>query len=158
MPIPMPTPILSGDSPYGLNYERGRIRIGRRSRVDMIGHKRGLRYETPVGPEVESQPGSRGRVLRNLSGITKKRDMDLAEVHADLLMIHPFREGNGRLARWLAELMALQAGLPLPLYRFTGRGAKTESERYLAAVKAGYLRNYRPLADFFAEAIERGRA
>jgi len=45
---------------------------------------------------------------------------DMAEVHAELLLIHPFREGNGRLARWLAELMALQAGLPLPVYRFLG--------------------------------------
>ncbi len=30
----------------------------------------------------------------------------MAEVHAEFLLIHPFREGNGRLARWLAELMS----------------------------------------------------
>jgi cell filamentation protein len=83
---------------------------------------------------------------------------DMAEVHAELLLIHPFREGNGRLARWLAELMALQAGLPLPLYRFTGAGSKAENDRYLSAVKAGYLRDYCPLADFFADAIARGRS
>ena len=29
----------------------------------------GRRYVTPVGPEAESHPGSRGRVLRNLQGI-----------------------------------------------------------------------------------------
>jgi len=210
-----------------------------------------MRYVTPSGPEAEYQSGSRGRVLHNLRGITRKREMDrlefdalvhaqerylekigsdtgftaamiremhrdwfeglyawagkyrnvelakagfswppamlvernmttferdvlarrtpcrpgpfervtldMAEVHAELLLIHPFREGNGRLARWLAELMALQAGYPLPLYRFTGRGAGTERKRYLDAVKAGYLQNYRPLADFFAEAIGRGR-
>ena len=27
----------------------------------------------------------------------------IAEVHAELLLIHPYRDGNGRLARWLAE-------------------------------------------------------
>ena len=153
------------------------------------------------GPESESEPGSRGRVLRNRLGITSKREMDAAEanalhsvqvnytrsvkpgtrftaaliqvmhadwlreiydwagtyrsvniqkegfvwppahlipklmrefeetvlrehtpcrpdslavvagrmaaVHAELLLVHPFREGNGRLARWLAGLMAL---------------------------------------------------
>ena len=32
----------------------------------------------------------------------------LAVVHAELVLIHPFREGNGRLARLLATLMALQ--------------------------------------------------
>lgn len=83
---------------------------------------------------------------------------DLARVHSELLLIHPFREGNGRLARWLAELMALQAGLPLPAYRFTGRGSEVERKRYLAAVQRGYVEDYRPLADFFADALTRGRA
>jgi len=37
----------------------------------------------------------------------------LAVVHTELVLIHPFRaEGNGRVARMLATLMALQAGLP----------------------------------------------
>lgn len=36
----------------------------------------------------------------------------LAVVHAELILIHPFREGNGRSARLLAVLMGLQAGLP----------------------------------------------
>ena len=36
----------------------------------------------------------------------------LAEVHAELILVHPFREGNGRIARLLAVLMGLQAGLP----------------------------------------------
>jgi hypothetical protein len=27
-----------------------------------------------------------------------------------MLLVHPFRDGNGRLARWLAELMFFQAG------------------------------------------------
>lgn len=34
----------------------------------------------------------------------------LAEVHVELMLIHPFREGNGRLGRMLATLMALQQG------------------------------------------------
>jgi len=37
----------------------------------------------------------------------------LAIVHTELILIHPFREGNGRLARLLATLMALLAGLIL---------------------------------------------
>jgi cell filamentation protein len=82
---------------------------------------------------------------------------DMAEVHAELLLVHPFREGNGRLARWVADLMALQAGNPLPAYRFAGRGAEAEKKRYLAAVKMGYQKDYEALAVFFADAIERGR-
>ena len=36
----------------------------------------------------------------------------LAVVHTELVLIHPFRDGNGRVARLLATLMALQGGLP----------------------------------------------
>jgi len=36
----------------------------------------------------------------------------LAIVHTELVLIHPFRDGNGRVARLLATLMALQAELP----------------------------------------------
>ncbi len=35
------------------------------------------------------------------------------EVHEELVLIHPFREGNGRVARLLSTLMAFQAGLPM---------------------------------------------
>ncbi len=213
--------------------------------------KGGVRYQTPTGVEAQYQPGSRQRVLLNIKGITRKRDMDeaeftsladiqevylqtieqdtrftaklickmhkdwlgglyawagqyrtvelakagfswppairveqnmaafeagllatktpcvsgdenrilndVAEVHAELLLIHPFREGNGRLARWLSELMLLQAGLPMPLYRFTGKGSVAEREQYLTAVKRGYLTDYEPLVAFFAEAISRAR-
>ena len=41
-----------------------------------------MRYQAPFGAEAECQPGSRGRVLQNLLGITRKRDMDLAEYKA----------------------------------------------------------------------------
>jgi cell filamentation protein len=79
----------------------------------------------------------------------------MAEVHAELLLIHPFREGNGRLARWVADLMTLQAGLALPDYGFAGQGSKNTQSRYLHAVQRGYLQDYADLSDFFREAIER---
>jgi cell filamentation protein len=79
----------------------------------------------------------------------------MAEVHAELLLIHPFREGNGRLARWVSDLMAFQAGLPAPDYGFAGRGAERRRRAYLEAVRRGYVQDYEPLTVFFAEALER---
>jgi cell filamentation protein len=79
----------------------------------------------------------------------------IAEVHAELLLIHPFREGNGRLARWVSDLMAFQAGLPAPDYGFIGRDAKRKRAAYLEAVRKGYVQNYEPLTAFFVEALER---
>lgn len=37
---------------------------------------------------------------------------DIAKVHGELLFIHPFREGNGRTSRILANLMARKQGYP----------------------------------------------
>lgn len=39
------------------------------------------KYEA-TGPQAEFEPGSRGRVLRNLLGITRVRDMNEAESQA----------------------------------------------------------------------------
>ncbi len=34
----------------------------------------------------------------------------IAITHIELILIHPFREGNGRLSRLLADVMAVQGG------------------------------------------------
>lgn len=76
----------------------------------------------------------------------------LAEVHVELMLIHPFREGNGRLGRLLATLMALQAGLPvLDFSEMIG----VRREEYFAAVRAGLDRNYQPMKILFNDVIER---
>jgi len=74
----------------------------------------------------------------------------IAIVHVELLLIHPFREGNGRLARLLAILMALQAGLPL--LDFTDiEGQKREE--YFSAVRDGLNRNYEPMKRVFSDVV-----
>lgn len=199
-----------------------------------------------AGPEAEFEPGSRGRVLRNLLGITRVRDMNgaetealvhaqrqalehfsrdhgftaadvrllhrmwldkiypwageyravnigkggfqfahaplipglmaelqrgalaahtpcraandatvaraLAEVHAELVLIHPFREGNGRVARLLALLMGLQAGLPpLDFSALDGHGKAA----YIAGIQTALDREYDSLAAVFRRVIDR---
>lgn len=66
----------------------------------------------------------------------------LAETHIELVLIHPFREGNGRAARILTTLMALQAGLPLLRFDLITGEMKKE---YFAAIQAGMDKNYQPM-------------
>jgi cell filamentation protein len=76
----------------------------------------------------------------------------LAKTHVELVLIHPFRDGNGRLARVLSTLMALQAGLPLLDFSVIAGDKKKE---YFAAVQMGLDKNYGPMERLFAELIER---
>ena len=140
--------------------------------------KSGRRYATSGLVETQFEPGSGGRVFRNLLRIKRKREMDnmskghfpfapagqiprltldhtvkaLAVVHTELMLIHPFRDGNGRVGRLLAIVMALQAGLP-PLNFGTISGRKRQE--YFAAVRAGLDRNYEPMEKIFSAVIRR---
>lgn len=76
----------------------------------------------------------------------------LAVVHAELILIHPFREGNGRCTRLLATLMALQAGLPVLNF---GGICGEEKKRYIGAVHAAVGRDYTPMTAVFQRVITR---
>lgn len=79
----------------------------------------------------------------------------LAHTHGELILIHPFREGNGRCARVLAYLMAIQAGLPsLDFTPLAGRGKRA----YVAAIQAVMDSDFGPLEDLFGRVVRRSLA
>ncbi len=79
----------------------------------------------------------------------------LAIVHVELVLVHPFREGNGRLARLLAMLMGLQAGLPLLIFdAMDGEGR----EPYFSAIHSGMDHDYLPMTLIFQRIIEQSRS
>ena len=71
-----------------------------------------------------------------------------SEVMNELLAIHPFREGNGRAAFILGNLILMQNDLlPLDLY-----DQRRHQDAYYTACEAGRLRkDYKPLADLIAD-------
>jgi cell filamentation protein len=74
----------------------------------------------------------------------------IAVVHAELILIHPFRDGNGRAARLVALLMGLQAGLPpLDFSPLDGR----RKRQYVAGIHAAMARDYAPLTAIFEKVI-----
>ncbi len=70
------------------------------------------------------------------------------EVMNELIAIHPFREGNGRVAFIVVNLILMQNNLlPLDIY-----DEQRHQERYYAACETGRIhRNYSPLADLIEE-------
>ena len=76
----------------------------------------------------------------------------LARTHAEYILIHPFREGNGRLVRLLNTMMALQAGWPLLDFDGIRGDAK---RRYIAAIHAAQGNDYALLEKVFAAVLRR---
>lgn len=74
----------------------------------------------------------------------------LAITHVELILIHPFREGNGRLARLLADVMAVQADRGLLDYTEWDR----DKERYFAAIQQGLARAYDSMIELISEALK----
>jgi len=63
-------------------------------------------------------------------------------IHGELLFIHPFREGNGRTARLLANLMLEQQDQKRLRWELIDEAA---FPRYVAAVQQSGLGNYAPM-------------
>ena len=70
----------------------------------------------------------------------------VAPLHAELLFIHPFREGNGRTARLFADLIALKSGFDR--FNFEKITEKRMPE-YISAVQAAADKNYEPMTKLF---------
>ncbi len=70
---------------------------------------------------------------------------DISKVHGELLFIHPFREGNGRTARILANLMSRKQGYESLLFDKVG---KSEFEFYVLAVQLSAEKNYSKMEQF----------
>lgn len=73
----------------------------------------------------------------------------LSIIHVEFILIHPFREGNGRLARLLANVMALQAGKS----EIDFGSWDQNKDAYFASIHAGLGGNYKPMEDLFRQVL-----
>lgn len=73
----------------------------------------------------------------------------IATTHVEFILIHPFREGNGRLSRLLADVMAVQSGRdPLDYSSWEAHKAS-----YISAIHAGFSGNYQPMQHWVRQAM-----
>ena len=76
----------------------------------------------------------------------------IAITHVEFILIHPFREGNGRLSRLLADVMAVQSGRE-PLDYSTWNADKPA---YIQAIHQGVQMEYAPMKRLVAQALNGG--
>ena len=75
------------------------------------------------------------------------------DAHTRYVFVHPFADGNGRLARTLSALVLQRLGLPAAMV------PRSQRAEYMAAVSAATARrDYAPLAAMHAEAVRRSLA
>lgn len=65
----------------------------------------------------------------------------LAECHVEFILIHPFREGNGRLSRLLCDMLSVLAGKGVLDYSLWDE----HKIFYFKAIQAGVSGNYSPM-------------
>jgi cell filamentation protein len=79
----------------------------------------------------------------------------LAIVHVEFIVIHPFREGNGRIGRTLAVLMALQAGKPPLNFSVIDQTKNLQGfQNYIGAIHSGVNTDYSYMKKIFLKIIE----
>lgn len=79
----------------------------------------------------------------------------LAITHIEFILIHPFREGNGRTGRLLANLMAMQANRPPINFNLIDQTKnQTGYIDYIQAIHAGFNKRYDPMTSLFISLIE----
>lgn len=74
---------------------------------------------------------------------------DIAIVHAEFLFIHPFREGNGRTARILANMMSYKAGYNR--LRFEEIYKKDNFDKYILSVQKAGIKKYNNMIELIGE-------
>ena len=127
--------------------------LGRRVEVDLL---RGVFKKQPNNPtrpdgtvheycppeQVESEMSSLIRMHQSHDGVAP--EVEAAWVHHRFTQIHPFQDGNGRVARCLATLIFLKA------YWFPLVVRNEERARYLDALEGADQGDLAPLVEFFS--------
>jgi cell filamentation protein len=77
----------------------------------------------------------------------------LTESHIEFILIHPFREGNGRISRLLLDVMVTQAGFEPLDYTLM----EQHKEYYFKSIQAGVGQDYQPLNRLMADIFNQSK-
>jgi cell filamentation protein len=103
--------------------------------------KAGFRFTSPkqIGPCLTQFERDYLTDYPNLPTMTRTELIHfLAQSHVEFILIHPFREGNGRISRLLIDVMCQKAGIGLLDYRLW----EENKDFYIAAIQAGVGHDY----------------
>ena len=110
---------------YSLHNRPGRWRAGAiYVRTEETGE---IVYE---GPDIDQVPALMEELAEYLNGPCTERLVRAAMVHLNLAMIHPFRDGNGRMARCLQSLVLARGRVLAPVFMSIEEYLGRNTQRY----------------------------
>lgn len=74
----------------------------------------------------------------------------LAQSHVEFILIHPFREGNGRMSRLLLDVMAVKAGFQPLDYQLW----EDNKDYYFKSIQAGVMDDYQHMERLIRDVLE----
>lgn len=119
--------------------------------VDMS--KPNIRFASPVQiPKLAEQ--FEAQYLLPYTALPEMSDEELvahlAEMHVEFILIHPFREGNGRISRLLLDVMATKAGAQPLDYSLWDK----HKDFYFKAIQAGRDGDYQHVERLIRDVLE----
>ena len=91
------------------------------------------------------------QIYTSCNGMNKDELINaMARCHVEFIIIHPFRDGNGRLGRLLATVMALQAGMPVLDFE----PIEKDKGRYIEAIHTGHAGDDEPMKLVFSGILD----
>ncbi|MDR1871249.1 MAG: Fic family protein [Deltaproteobacteria bacterium] len=107
----------------------------------------GLTHEYCPPPQVDSEIDNLLRLHDEHVAKNVPVDVEAAWFHHCFVQIHPFQDGNGRMARALASLIYIKAGYPPPVVTLKGK------PDYLKALDAANQGDLKPFVDYLASLV-----
>ncbi len=99
-------------------------------------------------PDFTKVPGLVDDLLENLKRTGGHPIQKTACLHHKLVEIHPFVDGNGRVARLLTNLVLMRNGYPVVVLR------KEDRAKYYKCLRSADVGNPKPFANFIARAVD----
>lgn len=75
----------------------------------------------------------------------------LAIISAEIIIIHPFREGNGRILRVVLDILSIAFNYQPANWAILDK--PEDKEEYLKCMYSGYKKDYKPLTDFIYQLL-----
>ncbi len=104
-----------------------------------------------VGPEGDAVAGLMDEVIASLVQGERDADLDVvvraAMAHLNLISVHPFRDGNGRISRIVQSLVLAREGHASPEFFSIEEYLGSHTEEYYAALREAQGGSYQPQRD-----------